>query len=372
MLTTVILFLVLLSLLVLIHEFGHFIAAKKSGVGVDEFGIGFPPRIFAREWRGTIYSVNWLPIGGFVRIKGEVSDENDPKILNAPDSFANLSFLKKMAIVTAGVFMNIVLAMVLFGIGYMVGLPQMTDDLPANATVTDEAIRIQAVEDGSSADSIGLAVGDQIVSLNGAVPDEVEDIINFTLTHPDEQIELVVLRDETEQIFNPTLNRTETDEGRLGVALIETGTVSYPPFTAVWLGIKTAVVLLWEIIVAFWNIIVNLFAGVGPGDSVAGPIGIAVLTGQVASLGAIYLLQFAAILSLNLAIFNLIPFPALDGGRIVITVVEKIRGKALRQSLEGWIHQIGFFILLLLVLVITVRDISVYSERILGFVQSIF
>lgn len=372
MLVTVILFLVLLSVLVLVHEFGHFIAAKRAGVGVEEFGIGFPPRLASKRFGETTYSINWLPIGGFVRIKGDVADEKDPVRLNASNSFARVSLARKLVIVVAGVVMNVVLAAVLFAVGYMIGMPQILEDAQSGGVVEESSVRVQSVEPGSSADLIGLQSGDEIVKVNDQPVDDTGDVITFAQGRPNETVTLVIRRSGEELSMQPTLGQTEEGNGRLGVALISTGIVSYPPPLAAWIGVKTTMILLGQIILAFWQIIVNLFAGQGPGDAVAGPIGIAVLTGQVASLGSIYLLQFAALLSLNLAIFNLIPFPALDGGRLMIMIVERIRGKALRQSVEGWIHQIGFFVLLLLILVITVRDISVYFDRIVAYVQGLF
>lgn len=372
MFLTVILFLVLLSVLVLVHEFGHFIAAKRAGVGVEEFGIGFPPRLASKQIGETTYSVNWLPIGGFVRIKGDVADENDPARLNAPDSFARMSLMKKLVIIGAGVAMNVILAAVLFSAGYMIGMPQILDGAQSGGVVEESSVRVQSVETGSSADLVGLQSGDEIVKVGDVAIDDTQDVITFAQDHANETVTLLIRRGSTELTLEPTLRQGEDGRGRLGVSLVSTGIVSYAPIPAIWIGVKTTVILLGQIILAFWHIIANLFAGEGPGDAVAGPIGIAVLTGQVASLGAIYLLQFAALLSLNLAIFNLIPFPALDGGRLMIIVLERIRGKALRQSVEGWIHQIGFFVLLLLILVITVRDVSVYFDRIVNYVQNLF
>ncbi|MBI3120041.1 MAG: RIP metalloprotease RseP [Candidatus Kerfeldbacteria bacterium] len=372
MFLTIILFLVLLSLLVLVHEFGHFITAKKFGVGVEEFGIGFPPRIAKFVRNGTTYSINALPIGGFVRIKGDIADERDPEKLRAEDSFANKPFWKKTLMLFSGVGMNILFSMVVLTIGFLIGLPQVFDTPPDNGTIEDLGVRVTMIQDGSSASLVNLQPGDQILSVNGTSIQSVEQLQRWIREHPDQQIELAVEHKDTTETLTPRISRNETGEGILGVGLVLSGTVSYPILTAIGLGIQTTFILLWEILKAFALIIVNLFSGISPGENVAGPIGIAVLTGQVASLGFVYLLQFSALLSLNLAIFNLIPFPALDGGRILFAVVEKIRGKALRQQVEGWIHQVGFFILLLLVLVITVRDVRSYSDRILEFFGSIF
>ncbi|MFC1687286.1 site-2 protease family protein [Patescibacteria group bacterium] len=160
--------------------------------------------------------------------------------------------------------------------------------------------------------------------------------------------------------------------GVVGVTLAEVGLVRYPFFQAVYEGAKNTVNLLWQILVAFYNVIKDLFSAREVAIDIAGPVGIAVLTGQVARLGIIYLLQFTALLSLNLAIINLLPIPALDGGRLLFLGIEKIRRKPISRKIEGMFHNVGFIVLMLILVVVTVKDVSRFSENIGNFFKNIF
>jgi regulator of sigma E protease len=385
MFVTIIIFVLVLSVLVFGHELGHFITARKLGVRADEFGFGFPPRAIGfyqnkhGKWRkvigtqtyesleeskdeknipkvgSTIYSLNWLPIGGFVKIKGENGDGENDK-----DSFAAKSIWKRMLILSAGVIMNVVLAWFLFSVGYMLGMPQSTTELGKNAHVSESRVAIVEIMPGSPAEKAGLKSGDSILKIDNQTVSLEQDVQGIVGTKAGQEVEVMVRGESGERIVkvipvsNPEL---AADRATIGVSIMAAGTVSYPFFNALIEGAKTTGWMLKEIVFAFGGLIGSLFQGESVGENFAGPVGIANITGQAARLGLAYLLQFTALLSLNLAVINILPFPALDGGRILFLLIEKIKGKPIRRDVEAIIHNIGFMLLMALIVFITYKDI---------------
>lgn len=376
MLVTIILFILILGLLIFVHEFGHFVAARRMGAKVEEFGMGFPPRIFGihrnrqGKWQkvwgnkesdsntSTIYSLNWLPIGGFCKIKGE--DDNSQK---DNDSFASKKIWQRSLILIAGVSMNVLLAMVLLIVGFKIGLPVAIEEGVSDEQIRDRKVQIMAVSENSPAANSGLAMGDQIVSVAGQAVDQTGQIQAITQANQGQAITLEIIRGEEKRELSLT-PRSEfpADDGPVGVSLVETGIVSYPWHQAFVKGIVATFTMLVAIIVALFSIIKNLLIGAGVAEELSGPVGIAVMTGQMARLGYVYILQFVAILSINLAIINLFPLPALDGGRLIFLAVEKIRGKRVSRKLENKIHLTGFAFLLLLMLAVTFRDVFKFRD----------
>lgn len=361
MATTIILFVVILGLLVLVHELGHFLIARKSGVAVEEFGFGFPPRLFGIKKGETLYSLNLIPLGGFVRLKGVPGDTKNPKDVKAKDGYATKPYWKKSLILSGGVLMNLALAWVLLSIGFTIGLPTSVDESNIERA-TDVHIQIGQILPDSPAEQAGLRIGDMIVEIDGNTVTETDDVRDYNLEQASESVELTLLRGDEEFTSQINLTTIEEEEKILGVVLVKSGIVSYPWYQSIWLGFKQTFTLLAVIIVAFAGLLRDLFFNGTVSGEIAGPVGIAVLTGHVAELGFIYLLQFTAILSINLAILNFFPFPALDGGRFLFATIEKIRGKAVSPKVEAIIHNLGFTLLILLILLITLRDISKIFE----------
>jgi len=374
---TIIIFFIILSILVFAHELGHFWTAKKLGIIPKEFGFGFPPRaggFYKNEsgkwkWKwgrgaikgaqGTIYSINWLPLGGFVNIGEDDDIGGDEKTKNDPNHFKNQKPWRRAIILTAGVFMNLVLAVIFFAVGYMIGLPQATDQIGLGARVTGQNIQIIQVLDDTPASAAGIIVGDIILSINDQVFESYQDLSSFVATQENKELQYKIKRgnDEFNLTITPEPIKDNDDIAGIGIAIAETGLVSYPWYRAIWEGVKTTIYLTWYIIVAFAVIIKNLLVGQPIGVEVAGPIGIATMTGQAAQLGFVYILQFAALLSINLAIINYLPFPALDGGRVLFLIIEKLRGRPVSEKLETLLHNMGFALLMLLVLAVTFKDI---------------
>ncbi|PJE75679.1 RIP metalloprotease RseP [Candidatus Uhrbacteria bacterium CG10_big_fil_rev_8_21_14_0_10_48_11] len=353
----VLVFILTLFLLVLVHEYGHYATARFFKVGVEEFGIGFPPAI-ARWAKGkTVISLNWIPLGGFVRIKGE--DEND----RSPDSFSVQPVYKRALIIAAGVIMNALVAVALFSIGFGIGMPQdITDGAPAATTVTSATHRVMAVVPDAPADGV-IADGDSMVALDGHTFSSLQDLQGYVRAHADQPVAVTISKEGTQRTvtLTPTalaIEGTAEPVIGFGVQLSTIGIVRYPWYQAPVEGLKMTGESFVLIVTTLGNALGNLVRGSPAGIDIAGPVGIAVVTGNVVHLGFLYLLQFVALLSINLSFVNLLPLPALDGGRLLFILIEAVRRKPVPSHVESRIHQIGFSFLLLLVLVVTFFDIS--------------
>jgi len=400
MFVTILSFIIILGVIIFVHELGHFLMARRFGIKVDEFGFGFPPRLFGiqklipinkdgpklqKKWRlikgkkdckdiegylsDTIYSLNWIPIGGFVKIKGEQGDNKKEK-----DSFAGKKIWKRAMVLSAGVFMNLVLAAVIISIGFTIGLPSIVDEnLSSNTKIKEQKIQVYEVQENTPAQDIELEMGDFITALDGNKITTVEEFKNYTQTRLDQEITITYIHGDEEitTSFIPE-DIDDDDTGKIGAWLVDIGIVSYPWYQAIWKGISTTVSVTWEILKAFYELIKGLIISKPIGADIAGPIGIAVLTGQMVKMGFVYILQFAALLSINLAIINFIPFPALDGGRILFLIIEKLRRKPMKQQVEATVHNVGFMILIGLIIFITFKDVSRFSDSIKGFFGNIF
>lgn len=386
---TLLIFIAVLAVLVISHELGHFVAACKSGMKVYEFGFGFPPRLFgvqkittetgASKWRfmwgrkpdeetagGTVYSFNIIPLGGFVRIKGEDGQDQ------GADSFSAQKTWKKAITLLAGVIMNILLAFVLLSIGFMSGSPQAVNGLPSGAKVEDQHIEIMEVMADKPAAQAGLESGDIIVALDDVQNPTVVQMQEYINTNKNKDIAVTIKRgEETIQKNIRPFVYEDTGKGGLGISLVEVGLVKYPWYKALYYGMVMTGLYLKEIVLSFYYLITGLFAGAPVGESLSGPVGIAVMTGKVAKLGFNYLLNFMALLSLNLAILNVLPIPALDGGRMLFLIISKIKGKAVDQKYEQIAHTIGFLLLITLVIVITIKDLGNFKGFFIDFIQRI-
>lgn len=370
---TLITFIVVLGLLVFVHELGHFMVARRSGVKVEEFGFGFPPRAIGvyrdpatKGWRfvgrrtkespATIYSFNWVPLGGFVRIKGEQGEQ-----ASDPDSFAAKGVGVRVAILSAGVSMNVLLAAFLISIGFVMGIPQpIGDGLPSGARVRDAQIQIVQVLSGLPAAASGVQVGDAILSVDGATVSSVEQLQTYLTSRVGQPVKFLLKAaagEPYEKIVTPQ-PREGSDRAWIGVQLEHVGVVSYPWYLAAIHGVRVTGEWMVQIVRAFGELFTNLVVNRQVTIDLSGPVGIAALTGTVTRLGFIYVLQFTALLSLNLAIINFLPFPALDGGRVVFLIIEKLRGRAVSARLETAIHNIGFIVLLVLIALVTMRDLG--------------
>ncbi|MSU75771.1 MAG: RIP metalloprotease [Candidatus Magasanikbacteria bacterium] len=390
---TLLIFIAVLAVLVLSHEFGHFIMARFFGMKVDEFGFGFPPRLCGvrrlksgklqvvwgnkqvkaleasdSDVGGTIYSFNWLPLGGFVKIKGENGSEGDDT-----DSFASKKAWQRASVLVAGVVMNIFVAFSLITLGFIVGWPQSLDGMSDVSLVNDRHVEVMQVLPGKPAEAAGVQAGDQILAVGTLQNPRLDELRVYVNAHKNETIAVRIMRGEEKMIkqIHPTVY-ADTGQGGLGVAIAEIGTVRYPWYQAIGRGAVTTARYLKIIVVSFYFLLKDLFLGHGVGAAVSGPIGIAVMTGQVARMGWVYLIQFIAMLSLNLAVLNILPIPALDGGRLLFVVIGTIVRRSVTPRVEQTAHAIGFLLLMLLVVAVTVKDLSVFSGVFVNFWNNLF
>jgi len=344
---TVIIFIIVLLITVIVHEWGHFYAARKSGMAVEEFGFGIPPRLFSWKRGETIYSINALPIGGFVKIAGEDGLEG---AVPPERQFDTKPWYLKSIVLVAGVVMNIVLAFVLFTAAYSIGMPTTTpngvptvisvtaDGAANNAGIEVGDIITRVVVDGLQVPELNtVALHDAIVNNDGAVVvDYIHDDENKTAT-----FELPVL----------------PEERRIGIAVEPIEMVRLPLITAM----HAALIQINSIATGIWStlgtLIGGIFGGGGGTDGLMGPVGLAREVGGAASIGFAYLLAFTAAISINLAVLNILPFPALDGGRLLVVLLEAITRRRFSPTVVGIIHTTGFLLLLALMLFLTVGDV---------------
>ncbi|MBP9802017.1 RIP metalloprotease RseP [Patescibacteria group bacterium] len=365
---TLIVFILLLGVLVLVHELGHFVTAIRLGVDVEEFGIGFPPRIFSFKRKGILYSINLLPLGGFVKIKGENGDDT-----NNPKSFVNQKTWKKSLILSAGVLMNFLTAFVLLSLGFMIGMPQAVGPDTDLSQVKDKGVVIIEVLDQSPAYLAGLQIGDRLVKIDDQEITNSDFVYDFIKENDNKELNLLISRgDELTEIKAQPSVMPGSDQAILGLGMLDVGVISYGFFTSLWQGLQSTVSMTWQILAAFGNLLKDLVTTGKLSAGLSGPVGVAIMTGQVARLGLIYIMNFAAILSINLAVLNILPFPALDGGRLAFVLLEKVRGKKISEKIEAIFHNSGFALLMLLIIVITWRDVAKYGDQIWLAIKNIF
>ncbi|RJQ32322.1 RIP metalloprotease RseP [Candidatus Parcubacteria bacterium] len=345
---TILLFFIVLAVLILSHEFGHFITAKKAGIRVDEFGFGFPPRIAKFKKGETTYSLNLIPFGGFVKIHGEEGQEAaDPR------SFASKSIGVRSLIISAGVIFNVLLAWILIIGGFSFGMPTSVSSAPEGVEVRDKKVVILQIGKDSPAEKAGLLPGDRILGYENvdAVKEAIESRLGQAMT-------LNYQRGE-ENLTAELVPRENPPpgEGAIGIAMDEVGTVRLPVHRAIWEGSIMTYHVVVGTAVGIYNFIAGAIAGEVGLSAITGPVGIAGIVGSAADFGFVYFLSFMAFLSINLAIINIVPFPALDGGRLLFLLIEKIKGTPVSARISSIVHGAGMALLLLLMLLVTYKDI---------------
>ncbi len=380
----IIVFVLVLGALIFVHELGHFLMARRSGMKVDEFGFGFPPRLAGFVWNEekkrhefvpgnkevssthTIYSINWIPFGGFVRIKGENGDG-----AHDSDSFASKGAIPRIKTLSAGVVMNFLFAWVLISLVLMLGFPRAIEE---NEKIDPSKIEVQIAQvlPGTPAETMGLKMGDVIISANGEKMLRVERVQKIIQGSKGKNIVFEVRRGDSalKLIGTPRVEYPET-QGALGIALGEITLARYSFFEAILQGALNTWSNTLMMVSGIGMLLGSLFTGNSAGlQDVSGPLGIAYLTKEVTSLGFVYLLYFTAILSINLAVLNILPFPALDGGRILFILIEKIKGSPVSERVEGYFHQAGFLLLIVLMVAVTVHDFAKFD--IIGKIRGLF
>ncbi len=363
MLVSILIFILVLSILVLVHELGHYIMAKRAGVWVEEFGFGLPPRIFGKKIGETIFSLNALPFGGFVKLHGESTEDgvSDPK-----RAFLNKSKRQRIGIVIAGVVMNFLLAIFAFMIVYSFsGIPRDTGHL-----------KVMDIAADSPAQKAGIVVGDEITKVGKDSISTSDGFISKVGLVKGRNTPFEIKRGDSVIKVQMTPRETPPQgQGPLGVT-VSTVEIYFPPvwqrpFYGIYYGFKEAIFWGKTIGLGLWDLATNIFNGKA-GEQVAGPVGIFAVTTEAAKSGVLTLINFVGILSVNLAVLNILPFPALDGGRLLFIGIEALIGKKVLPKVESAIHTAGMILLLLLFLAITIGDVKklIMAGGVEGFIKT--
>lgn len=363
---SIIIFLIILVVLIVSHEFGHFIVAKLSKIRVDEFSFGFPPKLLSKKIGETTYKLNALPFGGYVKIFGQGDDGEIENPSEKDRSFNAKPHYVRALVLLGGVFMNFVLAWLLLSVGFMSGLPSSVSGFGDDALIKDPRVTITGTLKDSPAEKGGLMAGDKINYLETDSDSTlllssnfgVETVQNFIAKHGGEEIRLNVKRggEEKEITVIPQNNETE-NKAMIGVSLDMIGTLKLPVHKAIWQGLRLSANLFVSTVEGFYNLIKGSIEGSANFSSLTGPIGLVGVVGDAADFGFIYLLSFTALISINLVVINLIPFPALDGGQLLFLLIEKIKGSRINPKVANWVNLAGMGLLIILMLVISYNDI---------------
>jgi len=356
---SLLIFILILTGLIVVHELGHLTAAKLFGIKVEEFGVGFPPRLLSIQWGETRYSVNLLFFGGFVRIFGERKDEAGGN----PHAFANKSRPKQAAVIAAGIVMNLLFAWLVLSAGYMVGLPTSVEHV-GFGEVADARATIVGVFPNSPAARAGLVAGDVVVDIDtasatlskGASSDEVQAFIR---EHQEESFVLTILRDGAEEHF-----LTKAEDGlvpghkAVGINLDDVGMLTLPPHLALLEGGILAYHMTTATAEGLFQFFAGLFGGAGNFADIAGPIGIAGIGSRAVANGFAAAVTLTALISINLALLNILPIPGLDGGRLLFILIESVVRRPLPERITLWFTVGGFALLIGLMVLVSFHDIT--------------
>ncbi len=355
---SIVIFIVMLLVLVVGHEFGHLIVAKLSGMKVPEFGIGFPPKLWGKKIGETEYTINALPFGGFVKIFGE-----DDTAQGDPRAFGNRPVLTQAGTLFAGPFANFVLAFLLSTAAFMIGVPTAIDSAQKQ-DVSNPRVLVAEVLKSSPAQMAGIQTGDEIRSIRVAGAEQAiktpEDILT-TIGEARGPINLTILRNKHEISLQMTpksgVIAEEPNRPAIGIATALVGIRTLPLFEAIATGWRDTLDHAWSILIGIGTLIGSAFTFSAKLSDVAGPIGIVSLVGDATAFGLGSLLSFAALISVNLGVINLLPFPALDGGRLALLGVETLSRRKIPVSVANALNLGGFAVLILLMLAVTAHDI---------------
>lgn len=348
---------VMLIGLVVVHELGHAIAARRNGVEVEEFGIGFPPKIWGRKLKnGTLFTINYLPLGGFVKLKGEHDNAT------GPGTYGGVSLWKKAKILLAGVVVNWVTAIVIFTLLALVGIPKILPNqfnIPTDTAVVNSSVQAAQVTPNSPAERAGLQKGDKLISLASEPVTSAERFSTQTASHAGQTVPFVYERDGQKKESQVTLNKERGTTGYLGVGPAEQST-QRATWSAPIVGAGLTIQFTYETFKGLFATIANLFQAkfAQAGANVAGPVGIITILKDSSSLGVIPVMFLIGIISLTLAVMNVLPIPALDGGRLFVTLIFRALKKPLTERREEAIQLTGFVALMLLIVVITLLDVK--------------
>ena len=369
---SIIIFVIIITALIFVHELGHFLFAKLFKMRVDEFAIGFPPKIFSWKKGETLYSVNLVPFGGFVKIYGENNDEDSVEVKTEERSFASKPRYAQAAVLFAGIVFNILFAWFLFTTSFYVGAPTAagpgeTGKLMISSVVTASPAELSGMKAGdivTEIDPPAIVTGSEAgragtgKTITNPTPDDIKNVIagskgnaiSFQINRAGKNILLNIV---------PVKNIVgEKKDFAIGIEMVLVSVKKLSLVSSVIEGFKTTITSFKDTAIGIYSFLFKAFQAKADLGQVSGPVGIISIVGDASRFGFGYLLSFAAVISLNLAVINLIPFPALDGGRILIVCVEAIRRKAINAKIINWINGLGFLMLIIFMIAITYSDLS--------------
>lgn len=359
---TIILFIIILAILILVHEFGHFIVAKKSGIRVDEFGLGFPPKIASKKIGETTYTLNAIPFGGFVKIFGEDPHSEEIKEIDKPRSFFYKPKWIQALVLVAGITFNIMFAWILISIGFMIGLPSPVGHSQFGEVQNPQVV-ITSVLPKSPAAVAGLKAGDAIIfadiagkavenltseNISKSIVESKSGDVTFLYKRGSDVPKTAIIKPSTEII---------KDRRAVGISMETIGTLKLPVHLALLEGARSTYFLTVNTAKGLASFLWQTIKFKSDLSQVSGPIGIAGVVGEASHLGFVYLLSLVALISINLAIINLVPFPALDGGRLLFVAIEAIIRRPIPGAVARWTNAVGFALLLILMVVVSAHDI---------------
>jgi regulator of sigma E protease len=358
---SVIIFLAVLIVLILVHEFGHFAVAKWTNMRVEEFGLGFPPKLFAKKIGETLYSVNAIPFGGFVKILGENPEEAGKDVTG---SFTSKPLWAQALVLIAGVTFNALFAWGLYSAAFVVGMPTAVDEA-AISEVSNPRLMAVEVLPGSPSAQAGLTAGDVVTGVVSGtdilIPQTPTQVTDFIREHGESPIELSVVRGtEVKQLaITPRTGLIDGEPERpaIGTSFGLIGELELPLHRAMWEGANMTVDMGVLIAITLGSLLADAVTFEADLSQIAGPVGIVGLVGDAAGMGFIVLMSFTALISINLAVINLLPFPALDGGRLLFVIIEAIKGSPIKPAIANAFNVVGFALLILLMVAVTYNDI---------------
>ncbi len=377
---TVIIFLLVLAVLIFVHELGHFLFARWNKIRVDEFKIGFGPRILSWGKGETKYGLNLIPFGGYVKIHGENPDDESISGADKDRSFVNKKAWQQVVVLVAGVLFNFIFAWLIYAVVFVAGVTATPEGFEKySANFENGRVMITMVSQGSPADKAGLKVGDTISQINDNDVDEFNEIgssksnsgeseiaidpvasIQYAINSSmGEDVELTVNRDFGVVRIKviPEMGIVK-DKYAIGIAMSEVVDLKLPFFSAIYEGAHYTLIMIRETAIGLYDFFGNIFKGEANFSDVSGPVGIAGIVGGAAELGFTYLLMITALISINLGVINLIPFPALDGGRVLFVLIESVIRRKIKPIYANVVNTVGFVLLMLLMVVVTYKDIA--------------
>jgi regulator of sigma E protease len=364
----IIVFIIILGILIFVHELGHFLAAKGFGIRVDEFALGFPPRIFSKKVGETEYSLNLIPIGGYVKIPGEdgmpepEDKEQGAEPLAKAKQFTDVSRFKQAIVLVSGIFGNLIFAWLLISVGFMFGLPTANDG-PFAGEIKHHSLIVTSVLPKSPAGQAGLLPGDRIIELKEQdqtlSEPSADQASGFIVATPENiPLYMTIERQKATSTLQMLVEEGVVSGKRgIGISMEYAGVLQLPPHKAVIAGAYATVSMTESVALGIANIIGDAFRGKAELSSFTGPVGIAMMVGDAEKAGFVNLMILVVLISINLAVINIVPLPALDGGRLLFVLIEGIRRKPINQRFAQMANQFGFIALLLLMAIITYKDI---------------